>query len=412
MPSKTASTNSSLRPGVEEWQICVETAAGRTQLEPLRQDLSEVNTELCVLPAEVMTVYPLWLRCTDDSLLQGALKLQLEKRNLIAENNDAQILAHRVIAREQNRVLLLCMVLSLEKFNSLNLEDHRAAKFSLSPLSFELPENAMVVWRELGKNVVAFTRNGELAYFQTLLSVDDRSLALELSCLAMKLESESVTLPLEEVVFANPKVDPHRLVADALEKQLALRAQNVADLPSKIEIPSVALLPPGEAQRRQQSHKSKRLKKTLLMMTALYLLLLLALGARMLWTQQIVEASLTRQEFLAAKVADVRQTKQRWQQIQQAVDPDEYPLEILALCVEAIPAKGLQLTDVAINSAGKITLAGQAESIPLALQFKSKLTSQLNLSRYDWVFPQPHTRKKGPGAIFKATGTRNDYVTN
>ncbi len=412
MSSDKTNAVKSLRPDAEEWRFCVEMTDGRVNEERVQGSLSEIDTDCCVLPVEVLITCPLWFRAADDSVLRGAVRLQLEKRNLLPESSEGTLIAYRIVCREEQRVLLLVTVLSLEQLRSLKLDAVKAARFSVSPLTFELPENAMVVWRELGNNVVAFTRGGELVHFQALLSVDDRSLATELNCLAMRLEAEEVVDALDEVVFANLKVGDRYQLAAILEKQLGLRVRHVTDLEEKNDLPSIDLLPPIEAQRRQNLRKLRRRKKAAMMMAAIYVMTLLALGARLFWRQQAVASSRIRQEFLAGKVADVRQTKQLWQLIKGAVDSDEYPLEILSLCVEAIPQTGVELTDFAINSSGKITLAGQADSIPQALAFKAKLTSQANLSRYDWNFPQPRNRKKGAGAIFKTIGTRNDDVAN
>lgn len=401
-----------LRPGADVWQLCAKNLEGYSAGKALETPLLEAQVDICVLPAEALTICPLWFRSGDDSLLESAIRLQLEKRNLLPESNEGQLISYRVVCREEDRVLLLVMVLSIAKLSDLGIENIRAEQFTISLLSFECPSNAMLVWRELGRKVVAFTRDGNLAHFQALVSTDERSLTLELSCLAMRLESEGIIHPVKEAILVGLETNDGQQITALLEKSLGFRAKMVSELALKESVELLDLLPPQEEARREQAYKRSRSKKLAWMMAAAYVALLLVLGGRLFLLQEAVDSSQTRQEFLENKVADVRQSKELWQQIQGAVESDEYPLKILSLCVEAIPQVGVQLTEFGINSAGKVVLAGRADSVPLALAFKSKLTSQQNLSRYKWNFPQPHTRKKGSGAEFKATGTRNDYVAN
>lgn len=401
-----------LRPDVEGWQLGTESPEGCVTEAVVDTLLDQVSTDICVLHAGALNVCPLWLHATDDSLLESAIRLQLEKRGLLPESSEGQLIAFKVVCWEPTRVLVMVMALSTQKLQEAQLESVTAKAFSVSPLYYQMPANAMVVWRELGEDVVAFTRDGEVVHFQVLVSADGHSCALELHCLGMQLDSEGVIPPLEYIVLVGLTAEQRPFLAGKLEARTGVKPTFASALSPKTSIETVDLLPPLEQQRRQLATKRGRYKKLAMGLAAAYLVLLMSMGARLYWTQQVVASNRERQEFLAHKVADVRETKARWQQIQSAVDPDEYPLEILSLCVEAINQRGVRLTEFGINSKGRIILAGEADSVPMALAFKSTLTGQQSLSRYDWSFPQPRNRKKGPGAVFKATGTRNDYVTN
>ncbi|NOX99666.1 MAG: hypothetical protein GXP30_08065 [Verrucomicrobia bacterium] len=401
-----------LRPDVEDWLLGTTSPEGRIAETAVDTSLKEVDTDICVLPVEVLNVCPLWLRATDDSMLEGAIRLQLEKRGILPEAGTGQLIAYKVVCRETSRALVNVMVLSTQKLAEQKIESIQAKSFSVSPLFYQLPANAMVVWRELGQDVVAFTRDGEVIHFQVLVAADDHSCALELHCLNTQLESEGVIHPLENILLTRSTTRERPSLAEKLDARMGVKPAIVGILSPKASIETVDLLPPVEQQRRQMASKRGRYKKLAMAFAAAYLVLLMSMGGRLYWGQQVVATDRERQEFLANKVADVRETKIKWQQIQSAVDPDEYPLEILSLCVEAINQRGVRLTEFGINSKGKIILAGDADSVPMALAFKSTLTSQPSLSRYDWSFPQPRNRKKGPGAVFKASGARNDYVTN
>ncbi len=401
----------SLRPGVEGWQLCVVGQDGQITARGVDRPLAKAGADVCVLPAETLTVCPLWLRTADDALLEGAIRLQLEKRNLLPEPTGGRLVAWRLVARDGGQVLALALVLSVERLKKLGVDEVEVGRFSLSPLAFDLPPNAMALWTELGRDVVVFTRDGELAYFQTLVAVDGRSRVLELACLAMLLESEGVIHPVQDVVLVNPLADDEAKLVEDLEAQIGVEAKIVPALAPKAGVETVDLLPPLEEGRRRVSSQRGRRKKMTVAVAVAYVALLFVLGGRLVWLKGEVASSRERQQFLAGKVADVRAAKELWQQVQGAVDPDEYPLEILSLCVEAIPGNGVRLTEFGVNSAGKIVLAGRADSVPLALAFKSSLTSKETLSHYDWNFPQPRNAKKGPGAVFKAAGTRKDYVT-
>jgi hypothetical protein len=154
---------------------------------------------VAALPTRQVLGLPLWLATDDGSLFPEMVALQLEKRGLAQGILPTHRLQIRVVVRETGRTLVLALVLAEPCAEDILATGARA--FEPMPLTFPIPENALVFWKEQGQVVMAYRRNAQLAYLHafTHSEVTD-SLTGELTCVLLPLMQDQVLVDLKKVL--------------------------------------------------------------------------------------------------------------------------------------------------------------------------------------------------------------------
>ena len=100
---------------------------------------------------------------------------------------------------------------------------------------------------------------------------------------------------------------------------------------------------------------------------------------------------------LAASAPTVRAiegTADRWRNLQWAVDPQVYPVELLNQIASLLPAQGMRLTAFELHK-GKVTVRGEASTAPAAFEFAEDVKSKPELQMFTWQMPSPSLRPDG-----------------
>ena len=117
-------------------------------------------------PVTAAYAIPIWASTADENLLSSVVDMQLEKLGMRPETIAGKLVDYTVVDREEAQTLTLATV--LDSSFKHELPKGGARDFEASPALFYLPENQVVLWKELGRLVVAITRRDMLVYFQGL----------------------------------------------------------------------------------------------------------------------------------------------------------------------------------------------------------------------------------------------------
>lgn len=121
------------------------------------------------------------------------------------------------------------------------------------------------------------------------------------------------------------------------------------------------------------------------------------------WRGSRIEAENERLTLLQPQVDAVREAQTRWYEMEPAIEPDLYPVEVFHQVVALLPPEGIRLKEFQMDN-GKLVIAGEATSVNHALGFKDKLAACTPLQRYTWNFPVPRIRDEDNRAEFRAVG--------
>ena len=142
---------------------------------------------------------PLWIQETDTKQFSQVIALQLEARGL-QSRGQAPVFQWSIVAQEPTRTLVLVAV--LPAVLSSDLETEVFASFDLSARCYPLPADALVLWMEQDRLVLAATRGDRLAYFQALSDATLSARTLQdLTCIWTSLQMQEVVGELKRIVL-------------------------------------------------------------------------------------------------------------------------------------------------------------------------------------------------------------------
>jgi hypothetical protein len=129
-------------------------------------------------------------------------------------------------------------------------------------------------------------------------------------------------------------------------------------------------------------------------LAALYVLGLAAFAGYLYWQKRVAADLQKRIRQQAPTVAAIQKTAERWRQVELAVNPKLYPVELLYQISSLLPPDGMRLTGLEVEK-GKITIRGEASTAPAAFKFSEDIKAKPELQMFNWQMPSPTLRPDG-----------------
>jgi hypothetical protein len=343
------------------------------------------KSAILALPVSQVYGLPLWLNETDPKQFRGIIGLQLEARGLQPRGREA-IFNWSIIAEEGARRLVLVAV--LPALQPVDLETDACETFDLSARLFPLPPNAVVLWREQDRLVVAITRGTNLACFNALSETTLSSRTVQdLICLRAGLQMQGVVNELKQLVLwmdASPAELGDLRVGLGLPVRQETRPSPVVPaepwnlMPARVD----------EVKRGRVARQWQRRVITLVIVC--FLLVAAALAARVALTWMEVGRLQRWSADHARSLQLVHDTQAAWKDLRPVVDENSYPLELLLHVSESVPTDQLHLTLFETGS-GHVLIKAEAKNLTAAFQLLDKLKKDPHFAGYTWEMAQPHT---------------------
>jgi hypothetical protein len=352
---------------------------------------SEVPGEMVVaLPAEYTFTFPAWLATSDRAVIPEILHLQLEKRGLVSRNSADSVVDYRVIDTRENQSLAIATILQPEFPKELAFE--RVKRFEPSAYAFALPENRLVIWREQGRLTVAATRGRDPVAVQVLGDHElSETAALELKCIAFQLEAQHLCERfLGVTLWGEFTVEE----GERLQRHLGLKVTRDAVPPPALPQIRSKLLPPEVSYLHERRRRRRRIRSAIGWLVAIYVLGILGLIGSIFWQRHVADDLRRQIQGQAPTVAAIQRTAERWLQVELAVNPKFYPVEVLYQISGLLPHDGLRLTTLEIQN-GKVSIRGEASTSPAAFKFAEDIKAKPDLQMYSWQMASPILRPDG-----------------
>lgn len=309
---------------------------------------------------------------------------------------------HWRVCEEEGRVLAGTMALAAEA-----PQDEWASfspdNFELSARLFPILSNECAVWKELGRYVLAFTRQDKLLHVAVLNARElDSKAAWEVRDLALALEVRGFLPKLKTChVWTRAGDEFIGTLKEALGVRIRIESKPAPQLPDDL----CDVLPPEVARIREEKLRRQRAVRLITAAAFVYIAFFAAWAGWLLLREQRMEKSSAMLKAQEPQVQAVRDAQMRWSALEAATDPNTYPVEVFHQVVALLPPEGIQLKDFSVDLE-KLTVGGVASSVNHALKFKADIENNEALKRYSWNFPQP-TILEDNRASFRAEGTLN-----
>jgi hypothetical protein len=385
--------------GVETW------VGNSPQQLQLVEAPAEMSGGVTAIETLAFDSAPFWLLINDGNGHEAdAVALRWESQGIVS-NSSTKPWTHWTVAKSGKRALIATVSLTSESALSDWLRQS-PEWFEPSACLLPLPADAVCVWRELGRYVAAFTRGGKLLHVTTLTSRSlDADAAFELRDLHMALQAHGLVEKIQAVhVWTRSETDFLPQLACLFDDAAMIKEARPAPvLPAQ---PS-GLLPTEMVHIRQQKKQQRQAMLLMAAATMIYLCFFSAwwVGLRLRESQLVgAEGALAAAQ---PEVNTVVGAQQQWMDVESAINPDMYPVELFHQIALLLPDEGIRLKEFQIVG-DRLIVSGEAASVNHALMFKEKLAACEPLQRYSWNFPVPRIRDEDSRAEFRAEGTLNE----
>ncbi|HEY0789955.1 MAG TPA: hypothetical protein VGD78_02715 [Chthoniobacterales bacterium] len=342
------------------------------------------------LPAQQVLTFPSWLATDDQKAIPEMLRLRLEERGLVQRNVSGVPMDYRVLDTQANRSLALVTVLQPDFPGRLAFE--RAVRFEPSAFTLPLPSDSLTVWKEAGRLTLAVTRGPEAVYLQTLSSSDLNPEAVqEIACILLQLEGQKLTNAVAGVVLWGEFTESE---SKALGARLGLRVVEEPFPAPTLPKTASRLLPAEVEALHVRKRRRDRVRALIIAVLALYAAGVLCFYAYLSferWQTARLQQQLNGE---AETVRAIQSTSDRWRNVEWAVDPHVYPVELLNQIASLLPAEGMRLTSFEIQR-GKVVVRGEASTAPAAFKFAEDVKAKPELQMFQWQMPSPSLRADG-----------------
>ncbi len=352
-----------------------------------------MGARVFAFPVRAAFAVPLWIPSVDPEAVSGALDMQLEKLNLKTDEGGGRLVQQQTIEQADGQTLALATVLNERQLKALP-GGGIPEQFEITPFLFDLPENSLTLWRELGKIVVVLTRGDHPVHFQTLGSPTiDAAAVHELELLLMQLDMQGLEGELEHVVLWTDSVDREAEAAlrQAFGVPVVHRRKPVPELP---DVPA-PFLPRQVAEARITAARRQRVRRLIALASIVYLAI--AASYAFFAIRDILAAkTLRKQRDALERIAgNVDADRRRWMTLLDVTNADRYPLERFFQIAKTLDeGSQVRLTKFTFEP-NRLVVRGEAENIPRALNYQILLARDPGLSDYEWERPAPRGERNG-----------------
>jgi hypothetical protein len=305
------------------------------------------------------------------------------------------------VLEQPHRHLIASMAITadLADDESLGLS---AEQYEISARMLPLPQDGIAIWKEFGRFVTAFTREGRLLHVTLLAAPElNADAVLELRDALLALDAHEF-LDRLSVIKVWTECEPG--FVSALSSTFSSIEVQTEPRPEPAPPPTyLNLVPMQVALVRSEQMRRQRLVQLATALAAVFVVVF-ASWAFLLWRQeQKILAEEKALQNMGPQVFSVQEAKQAWMAMEAAVNPDLYPVELYHQIISLLPPSGVRLNEFQIDN-DKITVRGEASDTQKGLDFREQLTNSPALSRFDWNIPVPKSLD-GTRVQFDAVGT-------
>lgn len=356
-----------------------------------------------LFPVKGFHALPFKASSADDSLFDDLAAMHAERLGVRADPMAGQLSDTFLINKDAETATLLGVV--LKSPGEGDLPPRSPKEFDLSPRAFAVPGEAITVWKEFGRWVFAFHRNGKLLYSQATSSSSEAPDAGVLKEIHLALGQMAIQgLPVKpEVVQVWPPDGPTGSageLSDGFSVPVRVSARPDPVLPQ----PRSKLLP-ADVRAARRVAKERQQKFAIAGVLGLAYLGLAAWLGYGLWkdSRQVKKLQKEADSIASAEDrADYEAHLEKWSELGSIVDVNRSPVEILSRAAKAIPANSRLRLKIAEIGPKEIKLTGEAPQAQPISQFNLNLSNSMR--EFEWQNPPPTNSNTGWSFLY--TGTR------
>jgi hypothetical protein len=373
------------------WELWNFPASKRAQFVRRLENPKAAGGQVIVaLPLRQTVSYATWVPTADREVVPEMVQLQLEKRGLVQKQNAASSLDVRILEVQEERALVLAIVLLPDLAPELAIEN--AVRFEPEPYTLPIPQDRLIIWRERQRLAMTISRGRDPIHFQVLSTeeVSDESVN-EIRCILLQLESQHLINELLGLAIWGEFTDEE---VERLQQGLALKTFRESVPPPSLPATASKLLPAQVSVLHEKARRRRRIRRLFAAAAGIYLLGILGIIAYIFWQQSRISQLQNQLTADLPTVTAVQGTADQWRKVEWAVDPKLYAVELLNQVASLLPEQGMRLTAFQIEK-GKVIIRGEASTAAGAFKFNEDIKQNAALKIFQWEMKSPSLRPDG-----------------
>ena len=373
------------------WELWNFPASRRAQFVRRLENPKAAGGQVIVaLPLRQTVSYATWVPTADREVVPEMVQLQLEKRGLVQKQNAASSLDVRILEVQEERALVLAIVLLPDLAPELAIEN--AVRFEPEPYTLPIPQDRLIIWRERQRLAMTISRGRDPIHFQVLSTeeVSDESVN-EIRCILLQLESQHLINELLGLAIWGEFTDEE---VERLQQGLALKTFRESVPPPSLPATASKLLPAQVSVLHEKARRRSRIRRLIAAAAGIYLLGILGIIAYIFWQQNRISQLQNQLTADLPTVTAVQGTADQWRKVEWAVDPKLYAVELLNQVASLLPQQGMRLTAFQIEK-GKVIIRGEASTAAGAFKFNEDIKQNAALKIFQWEMKSPSLRPDG-----------------
>ncbi len=407
-------------PGEEVWELWKSGSKGwvKSQTAPKENNAPAAfkTASLFGFPVSAAFAVPLRAATTDAALFDDLVDVQLEKQGLQNKNTVGQLFDYRVVDREPAATLLLASTLNPQLADRLPVV--APGQFEVSPYLYDLPDNGLVIWKELGRLVFCVTHGDQPIYYHALSgSILTAEVVQEIEHLLMPLLNQGLLGQLEGIYLWTSAFDSAG--PPALAESLGLHVRQ-GTLPAPCPPPQASRLEPvSVAEGKIRAARMARVRNIITLCTFAWLAIPCFFAFRYYMAKESVTKLQNEVASLQNRYGHVQQTVNAWDTMKRALNRDIYPMEVLFQIISPLYAGKPEVRVVsaeiehATGEQGElttVTIKGEANTTQHAISYKNRLIQ--NPALKELQFDGKPENQKDNKVPFRFVGTTKKAEEN
>ncbi len=402
-------------PGEEVWEMWRAGSGGwsRSQAAPADQNSPAAfkGASIFGFPVSSAFAVPLRAATTDPELLPDLVGVQLERQGIPPHVPAGKLNDFRIVERMESQTLILANVLNPQLADDLPAS--APGQFEISPYLYYLPDNALVIWRELGRLVFCVSHGDQPIYYHALSeSTLSEHTASEIEHLLMPLYTQGLLGHLETVQLWTRAVAPGG--PEALANVFGVPVHQVPMPPPAPPAQASLLEPVSVAEGKIRAARIARVRNIATVCVLAWLAIPAFFAVRWFMANENMKRLKNEVAAMQSKYGGVQQTIETVDKMQNAINFDKYPIELLKQVLDPLyvgkPEVRLNSVEIERGDESQITIKGSSKTTQQAIAYNTKV--KLNPLLKDYVWTPKTESQKDQEVGFSITGTTKKENTD
>jgi hypothetical protein len=397
-------------PSCEDWEACLVCGDVIERVLPIKNPIDyqlekDLQSTLFFSLNHLVSI-PFEVHSNDPEIWNKVAILHAEQIGLIHHQSPYRLMQIIKIDSMNEKCLLNAVFVHAQNTEHYRI---RTQYFDISAKLYTHNTTCITLWKEFGYWVFSFQCHQKLIYFKATHhkgNMFDSHLIREIKLSIDLLRNKKINFH-PSVAFIHSKDEYHSSELSDFEKLVQVKCEFVKDVIFSNQLESINYVPEYVIQDELNIQKKKKIKLLLTSIVGVYVILMVYLFTKEMMIGNEIEKNQVYIKTHSEVENQVIGYGKLRSQVEDLVDLDKSPLEILYQIHNCFPSNSLIRIEIAEIDHQSIKIIGESKELESINTFSLNLSKNEIIGHYHWQIPQPNQAKGG--WQFSIISNRNEH---